>query len=93
MEKLDSGVCFFCQIFDFGEWVSEGFIPNPKGLRKGDPSSLFLFVIIGEALSRMLSLVMGANLISSFRIALRVPLVSHLQFADDTIIFCEANEE
>lgn len=50
-------------------------------------------MIIGEALSRMLSLVTGGNLISSFRIALRVPLVSHLQFADDTIIFCEANEE
>lgn len=33
------------------------------------------------------------NLISSFRAALGAPSVCHLQFVDDTIIFCEASEE
>ena len=33
------------------------------------------------------------NLISGFRVAKTAPSISHLQFADDTLIFCEAKED
>lgn len=50
-------------------------------------------MIIGEALSRMLLRNADVNLISSFRPVIGVPSVTHLQFTDDTIILCEANED
>lgn len=34
----------------------------------------------------------AANLISGLKPAIGVPSVTHIQFADDTIIFCDANE-
>lgn len=64
-----------------------------RGIRQGDPLSPFLFVIIGEALSRMFSMAMDSNLISGFCPASSAPSVSHLQFADDTIIFFETFEK
>lgn len=33
------------------------------------------------------------GLLRGFRVADAAPLVTHLQFADDILIFCEANEE
>ena len=34
-----------------------------------------------------------ANLITSFKPAVNGPIITHLQFADNTIIFCDAKEE
>lgn len=42
----------------------KGFFPAHIGIRQGDPLSLFLFAMVGGALSRMLSVAGEANLIS-----------------------------
>lgn len=68
----------------------KGFFKAQRGLRQRDPLSPFLFVIIGEALSKMISMAAEANLICGFRPTTSAPMVSHLQFADDTLIFCKA---
>jgi hypothetical protein len=55
-----------------------------------------LFIIIMEALSRMIENAIGAGMLSSFAVSRNVQdplLISHLLFADDTLIFCEANNE
>ncbi|XP_077251907.1 uncharacterized protein LOC143891153 [Tasmannia lanceolata] len=67
----------------------KGFFKSSRGLRHGDPLSPFLFVIVAEILSR--SLVMGSSLdlFRGFRIGLEEVEVSHLQFDDDTLLFCE----
>lgn len=65
----------------------KGFFKTKWGIRQGDSLSLLLFVIVGEALSRMFSKAGEANLISGFRPSSRGPTVTHLQFADDTFIF------
>lgn len=70
-----------------------GFFPPQRGLRLGDPLSPFLFAIVGEALSMMIDIAGEASLIDGFKPALTVPRITHLQFADDTIIFCGAEEE
>lgn len=61
----------------------KGFIKAKSGLRQSDPPSPFLFVIVGEALSKMLSMAVGANLIGSFKPAREAPMISNFQFADD----------
>lgn len=48
---------------------------------------------MGEALSKMITVVREANLIDNFKAALDAPMVTHLQFVDDTLIFCAAKEE
>lgn len=62
-------------------------------LGKGTLSLLFLFVIIAEALSRMVGKAAQEGLTGGFRVAGWTPLVTHLQYADETLIFCEANED
>lgn len=71
----------------------KGFFPVSRGLKQGDPLPPFLFIIVGEAFSQMLGAVGKVALITCFSPTPRAPTVSHLQVADDTIIFCEADED
>ena len=73
-----------------------GFFKSSRGIRQGDPLSPLLFVILMEALSRMIDNASGAGLVSSFHVGREAsdPLrISHLLFADDTLIFCEASSD
>ena len=66
------------------------FFGSSRGLRQGDPLSPLLFVIVMEVLNRLLDGVVLVGHISGFTIGPRyhIPLmVSHLLFADDTLIF------
>jgi exonuclease III len=71
-----------------------GFFPSSRGLRQGDPLSPLLFVIVMEALSRLMGRTVQGRLLSGFTVGSSVErevTVSHLLFADDTLIFCDAN--
>lgn len=46
-----------------------------------------------EGISSLLRQAEGGNRISGIAIARRAPKVSHLLFADDSIIFCKANND
>lgn len=67
------------------------------GLRQGDslsPLSPMLFGIVMEAFSRILDAAVRDGLILGFSIGTAANtsmMVSHLLFADDTLIFCDAN--
>jgi hypothetical protein len=64
--------------------------PSPRG-----PSLPLLFVIVMEALSRMLSRAMVGGYLSGFQVDTQnaTPLeISHLLFADDTLIMCDADQ-
>ncbi|KAL4189544.1 hypothetical protein AMTRI_Chr08g207650 [Amborella trichopoda] len=37
--------------------------------------------------------VVNIGLLTSFQVCLSGPIISHLQYADDTLIFCDASEE
>lgn len=67
-----------------------GFFQSSRAIRQGDPLSPLLFVVVMEALSRMLYESMRQGLLSGFSVGIRgnEPLVvNHLLFADDTLIF------
>jgi len=64
-----------------------------RGLRQGDPLSPFLFVLMGEVLNRMMQRAADLNLFKGISVGKNGLQLTHLQFADDTLIFCEADQE
>jgi len=73
-----------------------GFFTSSRGLRQGDPLSPLLFVVVMEALSRMLVAALEQGSMTGFAVGHRESeaiVVNHLLFADDTLIFCGAEEE
>ena len=74
----------------------ESFFGSSRGLRQGDPLSLLLFLLIIEVLSRLLKKIEKSNLIWGFYVGAVNSVgvrISHLLFADDTILFCDASRE
>jgi hypothetical protein len=73
-----------------------GFFSSSCGLRQGDPLSPLLFVVVMEALSKMLSVSVNRGLFLGFSTGSRnseAVHISHLLFADDTLVFCGANPD
>jgi hypothetical protein len=73
-----------------------GFFSSSRGLRQGDPLSPLLFVVVMEALSKMLTVSVNRGLFSGFSVGSRNSVavnISHLLFADDTLVFCGANPD
>ncbi|XP_016206626.1 uncharacterized protein LOC107647002 [Arachis ipaensis] len=64
-----------------------------KGLRQGDPLSPFLFVLVVDVLHRMVGEVVRNRCISPLVVGQDSVELSHLQFADDTILFCLLEDE
>ncbi|XP_028115550.1 uncharacterized protein LOC114313361 [Camellia sinensis] len=65
------------------------FFPQ-KGLKQSDPLSPLLFNVLAEGLNLLLARAKGLGLIKGVIIGSNAINISHLQFADNTIIFCEA---
>jgi hypothetical protein len=71
-----------------------GFFASFRGLRQGDPLSPLLFVIVMEALSRLLDHAVQGGSFSRFTVGNHEGnevLMTHLLFADDTLLFCDAD--
>ncbi|CAL5417428.1 unnamed protein product [Camellia sinensis] len=62
-----------------------------RGLRQGDPLSPVLFNIGAEGLNILLSRAKELGQIKGATVGSNGLRVTHLQFADDTILFCDAN--
>ncbi|RVW86004.1 putative ribonuclease H protein [Vitis vinifera] len=76
--------------------VPAGFFSSTKGLRQGDPLSHYLFVMGMEVLSELITRAVEGGFIHGCRIwrgREQAVNITHLLFADDTIVFCEAKKE
>ena len=73
-----------------------GFFPSSRGLRQGNPLSPYLFVIGMEALSCLINHAVDGNYLVGSRIAVgrgENLSISHLLYADDTILFCKVDSD
>ena len=68
----------------------DSFAPS-RGLRQGDPLSPFLFLFVADGLSAILRKRVQDGVIAPVKICRRAPGISHLLFADDTMLFFEAS--
>ncbi|XP_016168905.1 uncharacterized protein LOC107611504 [Arachis ipaensis] len=64
-----------------------------KGLRQGDLLSPFLFVLVVDVLHRMVGETIRNMRIFSLMVGRDRVELSHLQFIDDTILFCPSEDE
>ncbi|WMV29916.1 hypothetical protein MTR67_023301 [Solanum verrucosum] len=73
-----------------------GFFGSERGLRQGNPLSPFLFILAMEGFDSMMRIALQNRWIKGFEIGNsrgEIMEVCHLQYADDTVIFCEPKVE
>jgi hypothetical protein len=67
----------------------EGFSPS-RGIRQGDPISPYLFLLEAQGLSCLLKPRVESSSLSGIKVAPSAPMVCHLLFTDDSLLFFKA---
>ncbi|CAL0315533.1 unnamed protein product [Lupinus luteus] len=60
-----------------------------RGLRQGDPIAPFLFLIVVEALAGLMRSAVSKNIFKGYQVGRNKVQISHLQYADDTLLIGE----
>jgi hypothetical protein len=70
----------------------ESFSPS-RGILQGDPTSPYLFLLVAEGLSCLLKSRIQSSSLTGIMVAPLAPMVSHLLFADDNLLFFNESVE
>jgi hypothetical protein len=93
MGTVDHDLCFNCTLLGrFNGVLSHSFSPS-RGLRQGDPLSAYLFLLVADGLSTLLKHKESLGLFEGVKVCRRASSVSHLLFADDSLLFFRATVE
>jgi len=66
---------------------------STRGIRQGDPISPYLFLLAAEGLSCLIKARIQSSNLKGIMVAPSAPVVSHLLFADDSLLFFRASTE
>lgn len=91
MDKKGYELCFFSIFLSVDEWPFGSAFEAKRGLRQGYPLSPFLFILCAEGLSAMISIAVPTSEIEGLRVAQGSLTISHLLFANDSLLFAKAN--
>uniref|UniRef100_A0A803NI77 Reverse transcriptase n=1 Tax=Cannabis sativa TaxID=3483 RepID=A0A803NI77_CANSA len=69
-----------------------GSIVPERGIRQGDSLSPYLFLICAEGFSSLIRKFERDGKIKGCKVANGAPIISHMLFADDSYVYCRANE-
>ncbi|KAL9679186.1 hypothetical protein QQ045_017042 [Rhodiola kirilowii] len=72
--------------------ISEVIKPSRR-LRQGDPISIYLFLLCAEWLTFALKKYQELGLIEGVKLCKNAPIVTHLMFADDCMLFLKARAD
>ena len=64
-----------------------------KCLRQGDPLAHFLFLVVAEGLGGLMREAVNKSLFSGYKMGRGNVMVSHVQYADDTLLIGEVSEK
>ena len=76
---------------NFNGTLLDSFAPS-RGLRQGDPLSPFLLLFVADGLSALLRKSVEMGELTPIKVCRGAPGISHLLFADDTILFFQASK-
>ena len=68
---------------------AHGNITPTRGFRQGDPLSFYLFLLCMEAFSALIADASNRQSLNRVSICRGYPRVTHLFFADDSLLFCK----
>ena len=71
----------------------KGMINPTRGIRQGDPLSPFLFLLCTEGLNGLIIQAANRGDIKGFTLCRNGPRLTHLLFADDSLLFCRATNQ
>ena len=70
-----------------------GVFKSSRGLRQGDPLSPYLFLLGMEVFSMLIEKVVSRGFLIGLKALWGEMQISHLLFADDTIVFCKDKKD
>ena len=73
--------------------VAHGCITPTRGLRQGDLLSPYMFLLCIEGLTALIVETERRRKISGISVCRGSPTITHLLFADDSVIYCKATEQ
>ncbi|XP_075670405.1 uncharacterized protein LOC142640206 [Castanea sativa] len=73
--------------------VPKGHIIPSRGIWQGDPLSPYLFLLCSKGLNGLIQHAVDGGQIEGFSLCRSGPKISHLFFADDSLLFCRARVE